>query len=277
MQTMTDAKQPADRVGAQCPDFEVLSCFADGELDAPHSDSVHSHVASCARCAPLAQKLREGFEAGQTAAGGGLGGSGCAGEESLLLYASGALSGALRDDMTAHVGGCDACVATLGRLQRRLRMAADIAAPIPPAVQRRAAAALLDGLIELAPREAEGPRAVPLRHAPSLAERMRGWLRIPVLAPMALAAAALFMVVLGRQPNSAPNDVERSRALPASHTSLRVTAPEAPVYQRPSGQSAVIGTVRRGAVIEVAGEERGWYEVRLEGGSPGWVAREAFE
>jgi len=274
---MTDAKQPAAGAGAQCPDFEVLSCFADGELDAPHSVAVRAHIDACGRCAPLAHKLREGFEAGHAAAAAGIGGSGCAGEESLVLYASGALTGALRDEMTAHVGGCDPCVASLGRLQRRLRMASEIAAPIPPALQRRAAAALLDGLVDIVPVEAEGPRPVAVRHAPSLAERLRGWLRVPVLAPVALAAAALFMVVVGHQSGSVSNDVERSRALPASHTSLRVTAAEAPVYQRPSGQSAVIGTVRRGAVIEVAGEERGWYEVRLEGGSPGWVAREAFE
>jgi len=274
---MNDARHSVG-AGALCPDFEVLSCFADGELDAAQNAVVSAHLGACGRCGPLAHKLLEGFEAGQAQPAGGAAGSGCAGEESLLLYASGALQGEARGVITAHVGGCDPCVAALVRLQRRLRvLSSEVARPIPPAVQRRAAAALADSLIDFAPAEPEGLRPATVRSAPSLVERLRGWLRVPILAPAAFAVAALLMVAVGRQPASGPNGVERSRALPESHTSLRVTVAEAPVYQRPSGQSAVIGTVGRGAVIEVAGEERGWYEVRLEGGYPGWVAREAFE
>ncbi|MEO8605993.1 MAG: SH3 domain-containing protein [bacterium] len=274
---MTDARQPAMGSGSQCPDFEVLSCFADGELDARQGAETTAHVAGCAKCGALAAKLRAGFEVGHAPAAGAFGGAGCVGEESLLLYASGVLQGDARQGISTHVGDCDVCVASLVRLQPRLRALADAAMPIPPAVQRRAAAALIDGLTDLAPIEVAGPRVVAGRGTPSLVERLRGWLTIPVLAPAAVAAAALFMVAIGRQPAEGPNGAERSRAVPAAHVALRVTAPEAPVYQRPSGQSAVIGTVRRGAEIEVAGEERGWYEVRLEGGSPGWVAREAFE
>jgi len=70
---------------------------------------------------------------------------------------------------------------------------------------------------------------------------------------------------------------ERSRALAPSSVTLRVTAVQAAVRSRPSMQSEVVATVRRGTPVEIAGEERDWYEVRLDGGRPGWVEREAFE
>ncbi|MDX2166956.1 MAG: SH3 domain-containing protein [Deltaproteobacteria bacterium] len=270
---MTDARQSAP-AGA-CPDFEVLSCFADGELDAAGSAALSAHVAQCGRCDALAHKLREGFEAGQSPRDAGLGGAGCAGDETLLLYASGALAGEPGEAMAAHVAGCDACVAGLVRLQRRLRVAAAVATPVPPAVQRRAAAVLADAARELAPA-VERPRPVVV-HAPSLGERLRGWLRVPVLAPVAMAAAALLMVAVGQRPTSEPVGGERSRAVKAEPVAMRVRVADAPVYQRPSGQSEVVATLRRGATVTVAGEERGWYEVQLEGGTPGWVAREDLE
>jgi hypothetical protein len=273
--TMTDARQSATGAGA-CPDFEVLSCFADGELDAAGSAALGDHVAGCSRCDALAHKLREGFEAGQPQRDSGMLAAGCAGEETLLLYASGALHGEPGEAMAAHVAGCDACVAGLVRLQRRLRVAAAVAMPVPPAVQRRAAAVLPDAARELAPT-VERPRPVVVHQAPSLGERLRGWLRVPVLAPVAMAAAALFMVAVGQRPTTEPAGGERSRAVKAEPVALRVRVAEAPVHQRPSGQSEVVATLRRGATVTVAGEERGWYEVQLEGGTPGWVAREDLE
>ena len=47
--------------------------------------------------------------------------------------------------------------------------------------------------------------------------------------------------------------------------------------ERTPGDFEVVATVRRGTLVEVAGEERDWFEVRLDGGRPGWVEREAFE
>jgi len=273
---MTDARQPAAGAGI-CPDFEVLSCFADGELEAAHGTAVEAHLAACRRCDGLAHKLREGFGAGEPQGDGGIGGSGCAGEETLLLYASGTLPGVEALTLAAHVGGCDPCVAALGRLQRRLRVLDETAAPIPPAVQRRAAAVLPDALRDLAPAAPARPQPQMARSAPSLGVRARAWLRPQILVPSAVAAAALFVVAIGQRPGAPPSGGERSRALPSRQVSLRVTVAEAPVHQRPSGQSEVIATVQRGTVISVAGEERGWYEVRLEGGTPGWVVREAFE
>lgn len=271
---MTDARQSATGAGT-CPDFEVLSCFADGELDAAGSAALSAHVTDCPRCDALSHKLREGFEAGQPQGDAGFGGAGCGSEETLLLYASGALHGDPGEAVAAHVAGCDACVAGLVRLQRRLRVQLEIATPIPPAVQQRAAAVLIDTARELAP-VVERPRPMVV-HAPSLAERLRGWLRVPVLVPVAMAATALFMVAAGQRSATDPAAGERSRAVTSAPVSLRVTAADVPVHQRPSGQSEVVATLQRGAMVAVAGEERGWYEVRLEGGTPGWVAREAFE
>ncbi len=278
---MTDARTPVSGLGTAmaCPDFEVLSCFADEELEAPTAAAVGVHLASCGRCTALAARLREGFDGDLSRREGGSGGSGCAGEERLVLYASSGLRGDERAAIAAHVSGCDACVGAMVQLHRRLRVLPEVATPIPAALAQRALAVLPAAMQELAPTARRGA-AVAVAAAPGLFERLRDWLRLPVLAPFAAAAAALALVVLAPRPDAAPvaaDGSERSRALPAAAVRLRVTAVEASVYQRPSGQSDVVAQVRRGAMVEVAGEERGWYEVRLDGGTAGWVGREAFE
>ncbi|MBX3028067.1 zf-HC2 domain-containing protein [bacterium] len=280
---MTDLRETASGGGAPCPDFEVLSCFADGELSGPTAAEVTAHLGACPRCEAVTSRLREGFGAGEAGFGGGLGGSGCASEEQLVLYVSGALGGSDRAPIAAHVGGCDPCVASLAQLHRRLSVLGDVAAPIPADVVRRAQAVLPAALAELAPAAvptAAGARPHPAlaREAgPSLLERLRAWLRVPVLAPLAVAATALFMVAVGSLPSTGPDGGERSRALPPSTVRLRVTADSTTMYSRPSGKSDPLGTVGRGATVAVAGEERGWYEVRLDDGRSGWILREAFE
>ncbi|MGD9763897.1 MAG: SH3 domain-containing protein [Candidatus Binatia bacterium] len=275
---MTEAKESGRGAGATCPDFENLSRFADGELDSAIASKIQAHLDGCPRCRALALRLREGFGASDPLRGGGIGGSGCVGEEHLLLYAMNgtALGEDERHGIADHVGGCDACVAALQRLQRRLGVAADVATPVPAAVQMRARSVVDAALHELARETAP---ATPLAHqvGHGILERLRSWLRVPVLVPIAAAGAAVLMLSVGRVPMRTGPATEQSRALPAASTRLRVTVSEAPVYSRPSGQSQVITTVRRGAMLEVAGEERDWYEVRLEGGNSGWVVREAFE
>jgi len=278
---MTDTRISVSGLGTAmaCPDFELLSCFADEELEAAAAAAVGVHLASCGRCASLAVRLREGFDGDVSRRDGGIGGSGCAGEERLVLYASGGLRGDERTAIAAHVGGCDPCVGAMVQLHRRLRALPDVATPIPAALAQRALAVLPAAMQELAPTARRGA-AVAVAATPGVFERLRDWLRLPVLAPLAAAAAALTLVVLAPRPGAQPgatDSLERSRALPAAATRLRVTAADASVYQRPSGQAAVVAQVRRGAMVEVAGEERGWYEVRLDGGTSGWVGREAFE
>jgi SH3-like domain-containing protein len=112
---------------------------------------------------------------------------------------------------------------------------------------------------------------------PRLIERLRAWLRVPVLAPLAMAAIALFMVGIGFRPTTEPAGIERSRALPPASVRLRVNAGETTLYSRPSGKSDAVATVARGTTVAVAGEERDWYEVRLDDGRAGWIVREAFE
>jgi len=276
---MTDARHAASGSGEQCPDFEILSCFADGELAGAAAVDVGAHLVACSRCDTLTGRLREGFGGGEARSDGGVGGSGCVGEERLVLYASGGLVGDDRAVIAAHVGGCDPCVASLVQLHRRLSVLADVAAPIPAGVVRRAQAVLPSALAELAP-EAPPLRLQPTvarEAAPRLVERLRGWLQMPVLAPLALAAMALLMVSTSWHPSSEPAGVERSRALPPNVVHLRVTAEQTTMYSRPSGKSDAIGTVSHGTTVAVAGEERGWYEVRLDDGRAGWILREAFE
>ena len=277
---MTDARQAASGSGAQCPDFEILSCFADGELSGAAAGDVSAHLATCPRCDALTGRLREGFGGGEARGDGGIGGSGCVGEERLVLYAGGNLIGDDRAVIAAHVSGCDPCVASLVQIHRRLSVLADVAAPIPAGVVRRAQAVLPAAMAELSPAVAPTPRLEPVlaREARvGMIERLRSWLQVPVLAPLALAAMALFMVSTGWRPSTEPAGIERSRALPPASARLRVTADETTLYSRPSGKSDPLATVRHGATVEVAGEDRGWYEVRLDDGRSGWILREAFE
>lgn len=280
---MTDARHTEANSGEPCPDFEILSCFADGELAGDQAGAVTAHLTACARCDTLTGRLREGFGGGEARLDGGIGGSGCAGEERLVLYASGGLVGDARAVIAAHVAGCDPCVAALVQIHRRLSVLAGVAAPIPAGVVRRAQAVLPAALAELAgaaPPATQVPRPQPaLARAavPGLLDRLRGWLQVPVLAPLALAALALLMVSISWRPSTEPAGVERSRALPPAAVRLRVTADETTLYSRPSGKSDAVGTVRHGTAVAVAGEERGWYEVRLDDGRAGWILREAFE
>ncbi|MGH7786882.1 MAG: SH3 domain-containing protein, partial [Candidatus Binatia bacterium] len=198
------------------------------------------------------------------------------GEEHLVLYASDGLDGAERAATEAHVVGCDACLLSVVRVRRRLAVAGDFAAAIPPAVQHRAGLALERGLRELERESGSAEVRVAQHHHVGLLERLSSWLRVPVLVPAAVAAGALLALVSLQQPTD-PTAGERSRAVAPASATLRVRAVEAAVYSRPSMQSQIIATVKRDTRLEVAGEERGWYEVRLEGGSAGWVAQEAFE
>lgn len=270
---MTDARHPASGVGAACPDFESLSCYADGEVDAEAAAVLADHVDGCDHCATLAARLREGV--GEEARrDGGIGGSGCVGEEHLIVYATGGLAGSERAALLTHLDACDPCVGALATLHRRLGLAATIATPIPAGVQQRAKLALETGMLSLVPpperRTQPEPRGIPLL------ERLRGLLRVPVLVPAAMAAGALLTVAL--QPGLLTHDSgERSRAIAPQTVTLRINVGETIVRSRPSMQSAPVATVRRGTTVEVAGEERDWYQVRLADGQAGWVEREAFE
>lgn len=272
---MTDARHPAAGAGSVCPDFESLSCYADGEVEPAAAAALAAHVGGCGHCATLAARLREGLAADDARRDGGIGGSGCVGEESMVVYATGGLGGAEREALHTHLVGCDACLRALTHLQRRLSIATAIATPVPAGVQQRARLAFETGTVVPLPG-VERPRPVETGRA-ALLDRLRGLLRAPILVPTALAAGALLAVSL--QPGNGEQNTgsERSRAIAPQSVRLRVRAVVAAVRSRPSMQSDVLATVQRGTTFEIAGEERDWYEVRLEGGRPGWVEREAFE
>jgi anti-sigma factor RsiW len=266
---MTDARQPVTG-GDTCPDFESLSCYADGELDATPAAAVAAHVEHCARCANLATRLRDGFEADDARRDGGIGGSGCGGDETLILYATGALAGTNRATLEAHLATCDACVTAVALLHRRLGVGM-VERAVPTDIQRRAALAIESGWADPTPRVHRIEPRLAVLH------RVRELLRKPVLVPAALAAGAMLTVALHPGWIQSAGNAERSRAVAPDTAMRRVTAVEATVRSRPSMQSEVVATVRRGTLMEVAGEERDWLEVRLDGGRPGWVEREAFE
>jgi anti-sigma factor RsiW len=234
-----------------------------------------AHVEGCSHCGTLTARLREGLTPDDARRDGGIGGSGCVSEERLIVYAAGGLDGSERAALLSHLDGCDACISGLVMLHRRLALAPVIETPIPAGIQQRAQAALEAGLRELAPA-AERPLPVEPRAVPLLS-RVRELLRAPVLVPAALAAGALFMVAVQPGAHDQAGSGDRNRAIAPDTVKLRVTAIEATVRSRPSMQSETVATVSRGATVEVNGEERDWYQVRLDGGRQGWVEREAFE
>lgn len=266
---MTDVRPHAESAAPGCPDFELLSCFADGELEAQPAEAVAAHLASCGRCAALSARLGIGFAAAEARRDGAVRAD-CIDEERLVVYALGEPAG---DGIAAHLAGCDGCVTALTALRKRLGALPAVDTAVPADVHQRARIALEAAMAELA------PAAAPPRPARVLFfQRWREALRVPVLVPAALAAGALVMVALhGPLGSGSSVPGERSRAVAPDAATMRVTAVEAPVRSRPSNQSELVTTVRRGATVVVAGVERDWYEVQLDGGRQGWVEREAFE
>jgi len=258
-----------------CPDFEDLSCFADGELSAEQAPEVADHVAACERCSGLMSHLTRGFGSGELGRDTGPGSAGCADEERLILYLMRHLGDRERAVVEKHLGHCDACVYGLSLLHRRLRIQDSVERPVPVEFQERVRA-----IIDLEAGERSGHAAATRAPTSGWWERVRDsldrFLRLPVLLPAAVAAGALLVVGVqdgyfgGR---GVPNDI---RAVDLTRD-LRVTALRAEVRERPSAHSTLVGEVERGELLRVAGEERDWYRVVLPRGGAGWVAREAFE
>ena len=99
---------------------------------------------------------------------------------------------------------------------------------------------------------------------------------VPVLVPTAMAAGALFMVVLQETRLPVGQGNERTRAVSVQQ-SVRVTAPETIVRSKPDPRADEIATVARGTMVAVTDEERNWLRVDLHEGRTGWVERRAFE
>jgi anti-sigma factor RsiW len=207
--------------------------------------------------------------------GGGVGGSGCAAEESLILYVRDALSEQERKDLEKHLATCDPCVAGIALLHGRLRMADTVGSEVPEAIRARAMQAFASSV------EAPMPSQSLALQTQSgwlneLSRVLSGFLRLPILVPVGMAAGAILMVTVQdtwRGP-LAPSDL--SRAVDGKEV-LRVTALHARVWTEPSTRSEIVATVGKGTELRVAATERHWYQVVLPEGHVGWVERDAFE
>jgi anti-sigma factor RsiW len=261
--------------GRLCPDFETLSRFADEELGAEGVEGVAAHLRQCARCEALAARLRAGFGTFETVHDGGIGGSGCAAEESLILYVRDALSERERKEVEKHLAACDPCVAGLALLHGRLRMEEFVGAGVPEAVRARAMQAFASSVEAPVPSRA---LAVAVRSSwfGDLGRVFSGLFRLPILVPVGVAAGAILMVTVQdtwRGP-LAPSDLTRSVD---EQQVLRVTAPQARVWTAPTTRSEIVATVGKGTELRVAATERHWYQVVLPEGRVGWIERAAFE
>lgn len=258
-----------------CPDFETLSRFADEELEEEGAEGVAAHLQQCARCEALTVRLRAGLGTEGTAHDGGIGGSGCAAEESLILYVRDGLGERERKDVEKHLATCDPCVAGLALLHGRLRLADRLDSAVPETIRARAMQAFAES--------AEAPDPSPSLAVAAasgwlgeIGRMLSGLLRLPILVPIGVAAGAILMVTVqdARRGPLAPSDM--SRAVGQQEV-LRVTVQQARVWTAPTTRSEIIATVSKGSELRVAATERHWYQVVLAEGQVGWVERAAFE
>ncbi len=270
-------KPPAPPAGGvECPDFEVLSRYADGELPGATAGDVEAHLDACGRCANLAVRLQDGFGAAAASGDAGVGGTGCVGEERLILYHGGALADDEAPAVERHLAACDPCVASLARLHLRLSLQESVARAVPAALQARALAAFApEQRAAAAPVQRAAATGPGWREA--LADWFGGLFQLPMAVPAGVAVALLVVAVGVQQRWTAqPMQSDLTRGV-SMETHLRVTAPQALIRALPRSDAEVVQTVERGAVLEVAGEERHWYRVVLPGARQGWVERDVFE
>jgi anti-sigma factor RsiW len=263
------------RSDADCPDFEVLSRFADDEITDSQARDLEGHLKGCARCAGLAAHLQAGFGLDVDQHDRGAARSGCGSEESLILYSMDSLPSYERLTLDAHLRICDACVASLTLVRRRMAVSESVAVPVPREVRDRARRAM-----ELA---MQGERGAPRlfdtneRWTARVARTIGEFLRPPVLVPAGLALGALIMVGIQESGMLAPQrGAELSRAVNREQQ-LRVSATTADVRSAPDARSDVVATVSRGTLLRVDVEQGHWYRVLLPGDKEGWVEGTAFE
>jgi len=257
-----------------CPDFELLSHFADGEVSAERGADVAAHLEACGRCFGIAHRLQVGFDVEESPSNGKVGGSGCAGEESLILYLMENLPSLERAALDTHLRTCDACVSSLALVHRRIGVIDSVAVPVPGDVLERASRSLEAAM----PPAKAAIRKVGAKESwrTALGRRLAEMLRPPMLVPAGVALGALIMVTVQESGVFAPQPAEMSRAVNREQQ-LRVTKPFAVVRRAPDPQAEVVTTVERGTLLRVDVEERHWYRVQVPGENEGWVESSAFE
>jgi anti-sigma factor RsiW len=186
-------------------------------------------------------------------------------DEILAAYLSTGLSAAERRDIGQHLHTCDRCVQAVAVAHHRIGMAHEIAAPVPQAVRERARTPELS---------VPGGGNTRPNWLSVMRDRLSGVLRLPVLAPVALAAGLVLVVATSSTWLRPHGDLTRSIQL---HQNLRVTTTEAPVRNQPSTRAEVVATLRHGNAVEIRDEQHDWYRVALPDGTEGWVLRQAFE
>ena len=255
-----------------CPEFEVLSRYNDDESDAAEAASLVMHVGECEPCADLLLDLRVGLAGGEFPRQRSIGASDCVEGELLLAHLTATLPAEAERALKRHLGSCDACVDLLAMLHRRLNVSGAIETPVPAALEARAWSSIEGSLP--APLRPVRPQSEPTVRR--VEPRVSAWLRLPVLVPLSLAAGALLMVSIQETGILSPAPRVLTRAVDRD-AHLRVTVPEANVRLEPHRKAEVVAVVRRGTIVEIAGEDRDWYQVKLSDDRLGWVERDAFE
>ena len=257
---MTDARHPATGPGSACPDFESLSCYADGEVEPAMAAAMAAHVGG----------VRALRHAGGAAARGPGGRRRAARRRHRRIglrrrRASGRVCDRRHERRRAR---------RAARPSRRLRCVRRRAGAVAPpplggggdrhAGADRRAAARPPGA-----REPACARSAPVAERPPPTRRRAGW-RCSTACAACCACRCWCRrrwrpARCSRSPCSPGRSIratsgERSRAIAPETVRLRVSAVEATVRSRPSMQSEVVATVQRGA--DAGGCRRGTRLVR---------------
>jgi len=196
-------------------------------------------------------------------------------DEWLVAYLTTGLSPQEHRRLNAHLLDCDRCVQTVAVMQRRLTIAAEVAAPVPASIRRRAGAC--PAADSCAGDTAPSPASLePLDWIAWVRDRLALVTRISFVVPGAVAAIALAVLVTRTNWMNPTPQHERSRSI-QMHQQLRVTASEAAVRREPARHTPVVAMLRRGMPVRILGQDGAWYHVELPDGSVGWMEGNAFE
>lgn len=182
-------------------------------------------------------------------------------DESLTAYMVDALDAERQRTIEAHLDTCDSCVQALSAGQHRIRIAAEVAIPVPAAVRKRVGTPVHDS-------------ARPTGSAAAARQWLSTLWHLPVLIPVSVSLGVI--IGLSTHLLLMPVPGTRIRAVPIIQT-LRVTAAEAAVRSAPNPSASIVATLRHGTQVEIRASEREWYRVLVANGPEGWVESRAFD
>lgn len=191
----------------------------------------------------------------------------CPDQEGLIGYANGDLTDAEERRLDTHMAVCDRCLEEAHIVHARLHLTAAPLTVPPAAVVARAHAALAHE----APRLRADVRATESARDTAMGAIASMLLRLPVLIPAGLAVGALLVVAVQTWL------VPTSQPVLLRSVQIQQITQETVVRAQPRTGAAVLAKLLPGDMVELRGEQSGWYRIVLPDGGDGWIEQRALE